>query len=919
MINADFQNTLSLIDASHLGDENHDISNAIDDDVVEDGDDSHSSSFPAKHLTASNLRQLHNDLTECHENLKQELINSFEQNYPQFLELNQSLTAGTEHNLKKCRDSLHGLHKKFNAVYQQILRLLERIHSKSKMKANVVSKTNTLRQIAFVPQMMDDIKSALKTLHRDFDPFTIGGRAHRKSSQNEADNLDLHELNKLNPIKSALELFQGEFRREISSATERKQYRLLQKSCRLERVAILLTKLTAIFHQNELNQHAVVKDQHRGFIAVRNRFHNELKAVYLDSIRCGSILSLRSNLRCFNYLRSALRRKHGDRGDVLDDEHCPESIVREHFISPSITACLPISLFLNRSSLSTQQTVQERRAAINMGFDKLYGVLVEKWSVLFDEEVMVHNDFIADAVWAQLVDTMLNEDYGESFVSRGLPDLFHQHFTAMMAFLRRLQALYYRGMKCPAHCDHDQYLYYHPSSVQFRRKCDLGQYFLFRMPSITKNVMTVLTGNDGNGSSIGHQFRIYESYYRKMKNKEAPSNTEDIDAQHIGDYMKRINEVQHALARSTQSTQSNRDSLQIHHFEYNYLLPVFQVVVLNALKCWDSDRIWIWELTANFLRLTVEIMSALHKFLSTQIEAESTPSPSPSVLIVIHSDLFHFCNWSAIEFVPMITQRATECVAVVETKEAMTQLIAQSVTPCIDKLESVRDDILHRRLIDGILAECTSGLRAVDELADSWSANISFDDNEEDGGVLQQRVSEYVTALFKPLQAFLMMVSEHSLEHITVQQKSEVIWKILDGICGAYWNKIKSVQDKLAQIRKIMARRRRFKNKAGGGGNDKKSGAEKAEYQLFLDVRQFMQQIQGFIHGLQRDQRVLREKERQREEEMEKQRRKKRSSAIIVIKKKKQKSGDRDNDSLEYSTQNLTAWTKFDQFVQQFQ
>ena len=675
---------------------------------------------------------------------------------------------------------------------------------------------------------------------------------------------------------------------------------MLQRSSRLERVAILLTKLTAIYDQHELSQHAMVKDKHRTFMALRARFYSELKAVYLDSIRCGSILSLRSNLRCFNYLRSTKQ-------DDDDTVHCPEAIVREHFIGPTITACLPISLFLNRSSLSSQQTLQERRAAIKEGFDKLYGVLLDKWAVLFDGEIMADNDFVADAVWSELVATMLNEDYGESFISRGLPDLFHQHFTAMMAFLRRLQSLYYREMRCPLHRDHDQYLYYHSATVLFRRRCDLAQYFLFRMPSITKEVMAAIQGTE---SSVDHQFRVYHSYYSKMK---SGGGGPEVDGEHIGDYMKRLNEVQHALARATASTVDSSD-VDLRHFEYNYLLPVFQVVVLNALKCWDAERVWIWELTANFLKLTVEMVSALERFLRTQIEDESTPSPSPSVLVVVHSDLFHFCNWSSMEFIPMMVQRATHCVAVSETKEAMAECIASSVRPCIERLGSLRDDILRRRVIEGILAECTSGLRAVDELADSWTANISFDDNEEDGGVLQQRVSEYVSALFKPLQSFLMMVHDHGLEHISVAEKSSVIWSILDGICSAYWAKIKSVQDRLAQIRKIMARRRRFKNKAGGGAQSK-SGAEKAEHQLFLDVRQFMQQIQGFVNGLQRDQRVLREQERAREDE-EAQKKKKKSSSIIVIKKKKKTV---DDDAASYSTQNLTSWSNLSEYVKQFQ
>ena len=74
------------------------------------------------------------------------------------------------------------------------------------------------------------------------------------------------------------------------------------------------------------------------------------------------------------------------------------------------------------------------------------------------------------------------------------------------------------------------------------------------------------------------------------------------------------------------------------------------------------------------------------------------------------------------------------------------------------------------------------------------------------------------------------------------------------------------------------------RNRNRSNNNDKKSGAEKAEYQLFLDVRQFMQQIQGFVNGLQRD-----EKEQE-----------------SVVKTR-------------FTTNNLLCWNNFDNFVEQFE
>merc|ERR1712228_496222 len=213
---------------------------------------------------------------------------------------------------KQCQDLLNNVHKKYNTVYQQILRLLERIHSKSALRANYISKINTLKQMQSVPNIIDDIKLSLKTLHQDFDPFI--------SQKNENNKDDINH-------------FKDAFRAEIASSAERRRYRLLQKSCRLERISILLTKLCAIFKQNELNKHCLIQNHKKMFEILKNRFYKELENIFLSSIRSGSLLSLRSNLRCYNYLN----------GDIK-----PESIVRVNFIAPTICATVPISLFAHR-------------------------------------------------------------------------------------------------------------------------------------------------------------------------------------------------------------------------------------------------------------------------------------------------------------------------------------------------------------------------------------------------------------------------------------------------------------------------------------------------------------------------------------------------------------------------------------------
>lgn len=134
-----------------------------------------------------------------------------------------------------------------------------------------------------------------------------------------------------------------------------------------------------------------------------------------------------------------------------------------------------------------------------------------------------------------------------------------------------------------------------------------------------------------------------------------------------------------------------------------------------------------------------------------------------------------------------------------------------------------------------------------------------------------------------------MFINNHSLEHITIKDKNKLIWDILNKICQEYWNKIKKVQHELTSIKKIMEKRRRTRTKNKSNNNEKKSGAEKAEYQLFLDVRQFMQQIQGYVNGLQRDEKDQKDQK------------------------------DKPSLDIKYKTNNLLCWDNFDNFVQQFQ
>eukprot|EP01083_Nonionella_stella_P068475 181802_1 len=850
MVHEDFNKTLDLI-----GDDIKQDSHASKEE-----EDSELSSFAGKHLTATNLKQLHNDVSECYENLKQELIQSFEANYPQFLALNQSLTAGTETNLKQCQQSLDAVHKKYNAIYEQMVRLLERIHSKSVLKSNYISKLNTLKQISFVANMMEDVKQSLKTLHNDFDPFVAQSHAYN-DNQNDA-----------------IRGFKQQFCDQISSAAPRKQYRLLQKSCRLERIAILLTKLSAILLDEQ--EHLLVKNAEPQMIALRTRFYNELRDVLLCSIRSGSLLSLRSNLRCYNYLALV----------------SVEEIVRQHYMKPLIYSCLPMTIFTRTNKESNH------KQTIALHFDKLYSLLVDKLSILFSAEVLSQNDFIGDAIWCEVIDVVLNDDYAECFISRGLPDMLHAHYTGIMSFFHSLQRLYYTQMTCwkslEWQCNYDQYLYYHAASRRLRKKCNLSQYFLFRMPYITRNVMQMTSGAY---ASLQYHFAIYMMYYEQMKGIQSAAAEEE----HLNEYMKRLNRVKNALSDlDTTTNQSN--NLSLKHFEYNYALPIFQVAIIHLLQCWDANRIWIWELSSDFLKLSLQILSFLCRYVTFELNSTVTAT----LMVLTHSDLYYFCEWLKHEFVALVEQRCG----------GDHQLVSRAMHPLVDRLCATRDELLNERMARSIVGECEVCLVEVDELADSWQANINLPSINNEPVIAMQKVSDYVSALLKPLQLFLMFVNDHAIDHWTVQHKNQLIWNVLNAISHKYWHKIQNVQQRLHQIQKIMQRRRRYrkknksqmKNEASEDGEDSKSGAQRAQYQLFLDVRQFMQQMQGFVNGLQRDEKRMRDKMEQERQEKQKQR----SSSIIVFKNKQNKSNE---DTSAYKTENLLCWSDFSKFVDQFQ
>ena len=75
-------------------------------------------------------------------------------------------------------------------------------------------------------------------------------------------------------------------------------------------------------------------------------------------------------------------------------------------------------------------------------FNKLYDELLKSFSILFNKEIIIYNDFIANGIWVELLSILLSNDYKQSFIPRGLPDLFHDHYTATIYFLRKLQDIY---------------------------------------------------------------------------------------------------------------------------------------------------------------------------------------------------------------------------------------------------------------------------------------------------------------------------------------------------------------------------------------------------------------------------------------------------------------------------------------------
>merc|ERR1712228_853404 len=287
-----------------------------------------------------------------------------------------------------------------------------------------------------------------------------------------------------------------------------------------------------------------------------------------------------------------------------------------------------------------------------------------------------------------------------------------------------------------------------------------------------------------------------------------------------------------------------------------------------------------------------------------------------SILITLHSDLYHFCNWIKYELLSLIEHRCIDCIANHDTKQSMKALIQQSIHLSLVPLETMRDDILNNVIVARIMKECNLSLIRVDEVADSWQANIQNIDNAADNNLRQQSVSEYVPKIFKPLQNFLIFLSNHSLEHIQIKEKNLLIWNLLNRVCCEYWLKIAKVQERTAQIRKIMERRRkrRTQNENSNDESEQKTGAQRVEYQLFLDVRQFMQQIQGFIGGLQRDQKILNEEREKKEQEKDEKSRKS-SSIIVSIKKKKKKKTMQEEEEVLFVTDNLENWTDFNELT----
>ena len=100
---------------------------------------------------------------------------------------------------------------------------------------------------------------------------------------------------------------------------------------------------------------------------------------------------------------------------------------------------------------------------------------------------------------------------------------------------------------------------------------------------------------------------------------------------------------------------------------------------------------------------------------------------------------------------------------------------------------------------------------------------------------------------------------DHSIDHLNIDYKNELLWNVLNGISNEYWNKISNVQLKLAGVRKTLETRRKRKGHSKHHSSNKretimKSGAEKVEYQLFCDVRYFLQRCNDYIISMAKEQ-----------------------------------------------------------------
>ena len=98
----------------------------------------------------------------------------------------------------------------------------------------------------------------------------------------------------------------------------------------------------------------------------------------------------------------------------------------------------------------------------------------------------------------------------------------------------------------------------------------------------------------------------------------------------------------------------------------------------------------------------------------------------------------------------------------------------------------------------------------------------------------------------------------------------------MNGISNEYWNKISNVQSKLAGVRKTLETRRKRKGSKHSNSRMMKSGAEKVEYQLFCDVRSFLQKCNDYIISMAKEQKDFDKykQEQQQQQRQEKEREK---------------------------------------------